>query len=177
MHRLASVCVVLACVVLACSSGKGTGEATLMGPTISTKSVTASSFDGSDGSGAMVRGWRLDFFEAGPGADCTDGGLKVSATIGIFTTMASDKGMVASLPAPAEIPIVQMAPPSVQGQAAANMGAEGVGGIMGSLNLDTFHLNAQAKPDELDGSISAAGTDGTGTAVNITGTFMAPVCD
>jgi hypothetical protein len=65
----------------------------------------------------------------------------------------------------------------VQGQAAANMGAEGVGGIVGSLNIDTFHLNAQSKPDELDGSVSAAGTDGSGRPINITGTFMAPVCD
>ena len=152
--------------------------ATLMGPTIATKSVTASSFDGADGTGAMVRGWRLDFFEAGPGADCTDGSLKVSATIGIFTTMASDKGMVAMLPAPAEIPIVTTAPPTVQGQAAANMGAEGIGNIAGSLHIDTFHLNAQSKPDEIDGSISAAGADNSsGAAVNVSGTFMAPVCD
>lgn len=173
MHRLACVCVVLA----ACSSGKGTGEATLMGPTIATKSVTASSFDGADGSGAMVRGWRLDFFEAGPGADCTDGGLKVSATVPIYTSMASDKGMVAMLPAPANIPIVTMAPPIVQGQAAANMGAEGVNAIVGSLNIDTFHLDPQSKPDEIDGSIAAGGTDGNGNGVNITGTFKAPVCD
>lgn len=148
-----------------------------MGPTIATKSVTATSFDGADGSGAMVRGWRLDFFEAGPGADCTDGALKVSATIGIFTTMASDKGMVAMLPAPANIPIVTMSPPNVQGQAAANMAAEGVTGIVGSLNLDTFHLDARSKPDEIDGSIVAGGTDGTGNTVNITGSFKAPVCD
>src|SRR5437763_12015062 len=131
MHRLACVCVVLA----ACSSGKGTGEATLTGPTIGTKSVTATAFDGADGTGAMVRGWRLDFFEAGPGADCTDGGLKVSATIGIYTVMPSDKGMVATLPSPADIPIVTMSPPTVQGQVAANMGAEGLGGVMGDLML------------------------------------------
>jgi len=177
MHRLACVCVVLASVVLACSSGKGTGEATLMGPAASTKSVTASSFDGSDGSGNMVRGWRLDFFEAGPGADCTDAGLKVSATIAIFTSMASDKGMVATLPAPAEIPIVTKSPPIVQGQAAATMGTDDIGGIVGSLNIDTFHLDAKSNPDEIDGSITAAGTDGTGNSANITGTFKAPVCD
>ena len=173
MHRLACVCVVLA----ACSSGKGTGEATLMGPTTSTKSVTASSFDGADGSGAMVRGWRLDIFEAGPGADCTDGGLKVSATIGIFTSMASDHGMVASLPAPADIPIVMMSPPSVQGTAAAVMGAEGVNGIVGNLHIDKFHLDPNSKPDEIDGTISAGGTGGAGNSVAITGTFMAPICD
>ena len=33
------------------------------------------------------------------------------------------------------------------------MGAEGVGGIVGSLNIDMFHLNPQSKPDELDGSV------------------------
>jgi hypothetical protein len=173
MHRLACVCVVLA----ACSSGKGTGEATLMGPTVATKSVTATSFDGADGSGSMVRGWRLDFLEAGPGTDCTDNSIKVSATIGIFTSMASDKGMVATLPAPADIPIVVTSPPMVQGQAAANMGAEGVNNIVGNLHIDTFHLNAQSKPDEIDGSITAGGTDGTGTGISVTGTFKAPVCD
>ena len=79
-----------------------------------TKSVTASSFDGADGSGAMVLGWQLDFFEDGPGADCTDGSLKVSATIGIYTTMTSDHGMAAALPAPGGITIVTMSPPTVQ---------------------------------------------------------------
>jgi hypothetical protein len=173
MHRLACLCVVL----VACSSGKGTGAASLMGPTTATKSVTASSFDGADGSGAMVRGWRLDFLEAGPGTDCTDNSVKVSATIGIFTTMPSDKGMVATLPEPADISIVLMSPPSVQGQAAANMAAEGVGNIVGVVHIDTFHLNAQSKPDEIDGSVNAGGTDGTGRDVPVTGTFKAPVCD
>jgi hypothetical protein len=173
MHRLACICVVLA----ACSSGKGTGAATLMGPTIATKSVTATSFDGADGSGTMVRGWRIDFLEAGPGTDCTDNSVKVSATIGIFTTMPSDKGMVATLPVPADIPIVVMAPPSVQGQAAANMGVEGVNNVVGSVHIATFHLNAQGKPDEIDGTVSAGGTDANGAGVNVTGTFMAPVCD
>lgn len=174
MHRLACICVVLA----ACSSGKGTGEATLMGPTTPTKSVTATSFDGDDGTGTKVRGWRLDFLDAGPGTDCTDNSVKVSATIGIFTTMPADKGMVATLPAPADITIVTMSPPTVQGQAAANMGAEGVGNIVGVVHIDTFHLNAQSKPDEIDGTVSAGGgAAGTGDAVNITGTFKAPVCD
>lgn len=173
MHRLASICVVLA----ACSSGKGTGEATLMGPTIATKSVTATSFDGADAGGTMVRGWHLDFLDAGPGTDCTDNSVKVSATIGIFTSQPSDKGMVATLPAPADIPIVIPAPPMVQGQAAANMGVEGVSNVQGSLHIETFHLNAQSKPDEIDGTVTAGGTDGQGNGVNITGTFKAPICN
>lgn len=173
MHRLACVCVVLA----ACSSGKGTGEATLMGPTLTTKSATATSFDGLDGSGTKVRGWRIDFLVAGPGTDCTDNSVKVAATLGIFTTQAADKGMVATLPAPADIPLVITAPPTVQGQAAGNMDAEGVGNIQGTLHIDTFHLDAQSKPDEIDGTITAGGLDNTGNGVNVTGTFKAPVCD
>ena len=58
MMRFAAVCAVLA----ACSSGKATGTATLDGPITMTKSVTATSFNGADGSGSVVRGWTLDFF-------------------------------------------------------------------------------------------------------------------
>ncbi|MBV8757633.1 MAG: hypothetical protein JO257_10170 [Deltaproteobacteria bacterium] len=148
-----------------------------MGPTLTTKSATATSFDGADGAGTMVRGWRIDFLVAGPGTDCTDNSVKVAATVGIFTSQPSDKKMVATLPAPADIPIVMTSPPNVSGQAAANMGAEGVGNIVGTFHIDTFHLNAQSKPDEIDGTITAGGTDGTGNAVNITGTWKAPVCD
>ena len=81
------------------------------------------------------------------------------------------------LRAPADIPIVIASPPTVQGQAAANMGAEGVGNIVGTVHIATFHLNAQSKPDEIDGTVSAGGADNTGNGVAVTGTFTAPVCD
>ena len=173
MHRLACACVLL----MACGGGNGTGEATLMGPTVATKSATATAFFESDAGGTMVRGWTIDFFEAGPGADCTDGGLKVSASLGIWTNQAADGHEVATLQTASDITIVKDNPPTLVGPFAATMGAEGVGGIVGTVHIDEFHLDANQKPDRIDGTISAGGTGNGGSAVSVTGTFMAPVCD
>ena len=172
MHRLAAMCVVLA----ACSGGTGTGAATLMGPTIATNSSTATAFFDVDAGGTMVRGWTIDFFEAKPGADCTDGSLKVSASLGIWTNMPADGKMVAMLPSQAQIAIITMNPPTINGQAVGIMGAEGVGGIVGTVSIDEFHLDAKGNPDKITGTINAGGTDNGGAAVAVTGMFTAPVC-
>jgi hypothetical protein len=173
MHRLACLCVVL----MACGGGTGTGEATLMGPTAPTKSATATAFFEADAGGNMVRGWTIDFFEAGPGADCTDGSLKVSASLGIWTNQAADGKKVATLQTASEITIVTDNPPTIVGMFAATMGAEGVGQIRGTVDINEFHLDAKQNPDRIDGTINAGGTDDNGAAVAVTGMFSAPVCN
>ena len=173
MHRLAGICGVLA----ACSSGTGTGAASLMGPTVATNSATATAFFDVDATGTKVRGWTIDFFEAKPGADCTDGGLKVSASLGIWTNQPADGTKVATLPSMAEIGIITMNPPMINGQAIALLGAEGVGSIVGTMMINEFHLDAKGNPDKITGSINAGGTGNGGAAVSVTGDFAAPICN
>lgn len=173
MHRLAGICVVLA----ACSGGTGTGAATLMGPTVATNSATATAFFDVDAGGTKVRGWTIDFFEAKPGADCTDGSLKVSASLGIWTNQPADGKKVATLQTAGSISIITMNPPMINGDAVGIMGAEGVGQIVGVVTIDDFHLNAGGTPDKISGTINAGGTASGGSAVGVTGTFMAPICN
>jgi hypothetical protein len=162
---------------MACSSGTGTGEATLMGPTVATKSATATAFFDVDAGGNMVRGWTIDFFEAGPGADCTDGSLHVSASLGIWTNQPADGKKVATLQTASEITIVKDNPPTIVGEFAATMGAEGVGGIVGVVDITDFHLDAKQNPDRIEGTINAGGNNNAGGAVSVTGTFKAPICN
>lgn len=162
---------------MACGGGAGTGEATLMGPTVATKSATATAFFDADAAGNMVRGWTIDFFEAGPGADCTDGSLKVSASLGIWTNQPVDGHKVAELQSASTVIIVKDNPPTIVSEFAATMGAEGVGGIVGTVDIGEFHLDASGNPDRIDGTINAGGTASSGGSVAVTGTFSAPVCD
>lgn len=173
MHRLAGICVVLA----ACSSGTGTGAATLMGPTVATNSATATPFFDVDAGGTKVRGWTIDFFEAKAGADCTDNSLKVSASLGIWTNQPADGNKVGTLQSAGQISIVTMNPPMINGDAVAIMGAEGVGQIVGIVQIDEFHLDAGGKPDKITGEINAGGLGNDGGSVNVTGMFTAPVCN
>lgn len=172
MHRLAGICVVLA----ACSGGTGTGAASLMGPTIATNSATATAFFDVDAAGTKVRGWTIDFFEAKPGADCTDGSLKVSASLGIWTNQPADGMKVATLQSAGSISIITMNPPMINGDAVALMGAEGVNSIVGVVTISDFHLDPKGTPDKITGMINAGGTNMAGGAVNVTGMFEAPVC-
>ena len=173
MHRLAGICVVLA----ACSSGTGTGAATLMGPTAATASATATPFFDVDAGGTKVRGWTIDFFEAKAGADCNDNSLKVSASLGIWTNQPADGNKVGTLQSAGQISIVTMNPPMINGDAVAIMGAEGVGQIVGIVSIDEFHLDAGGKPDKITGEINAGGLGNDGGSVNVTGMFTAPVCN
>ena len=84
--------------------------------------------------------------------------------------------MVATLEA-GDIPIVTMSPPTATSGQVAAMGADGLSGIHGLVSITTFHLDPNAKPDRIDGSVNAAGTADAGGDVNVTGTFSAPVCD
>lgn len=173
MHRLAGICVVLA----ACSSGTGTGAATLMGPTVATNSATATPFFDVDAGGTKVRGWTIDFFEAKAGADCTDNSLKVSASLGIWTNQPADGNKVGTLQSQGQISIITMNPPMINGDAVGIMGAEGVGQIVGIVQIDEFHLDAGGKPDKITGEINAGGLGNDGGSVNVTGMFTAPVCN
>jgi hypothetical protein len=147
-----------------------------MGPTIATSSASASPFFDVDAGGNKVRGWTIDFFQAKPGADCTDGSLKVSASLALWTNEPVDGKKVASIAADSEIAIVNATPPTIAGQYAATMGAAGVGSILGTVNVTTFHLDASGNVDHMDGMINAGGMDSSGTAVPVQGTFTAPVC-
>jgi hypothetical protein len=149
-----------------------------MGPTVATKSATATAFFESDAGGTMVRGWTIDFFEAGPGADCTDSGLKVSASLGIWTNQAADGHEVATLQTSSDITIVKENPPTVNGNAVATMGTkDGIVIQSGIVTISEFHLTDLTHADRIDGTINAGGTGDGGTGVAVTGTFMAPVCD
>lgn len=173
MHRLAGICVVLA----ACSSGTGTGAATLMGPTVATNSATATPFFDVDAGGTKIRGWTIDFFEAKAGADCTDNSLKVSASLGIWTNQPADGNKVGTLQSAGQISIITMNPPMINGDAVAIMGAEGIGQIVGIVQIDEFHLDAGGKPDKITGEVNAGGIGTDGGSVPVTGMFTAPVCN
>jgi hypothetical protein len=148
-----------------------------MGPTIGTKSATATAFFMDDATSTKVRGWTIDFFEAGPGADCTDGSLKVSASLGIWTNQPADGTKPATLQSAGEISIITMNPPMINGDAVGVMGAEGIGQIVGSVSIDDFHLDAKGNPDKIMGTINAGGINSAGGSTPVTGTFTAPVCN
>jgi hypothetical protein len=73
--------------------------------------------------------------------------------------------------------IVAESPPTVTGTNAANMGAQGIGGIVGSVNITEFHLKTDLTADDIKGTISAGGNDSNSSPVTISGTFDAPVCE
>ena len=73
--------------------------------------------------------------------------------------------------------IVAESPPTVTGTTAANMGAMGIGQIVGSVDITEFHLKPDQTADDIKGAISAGGNDMNGSPINITGMFDAPVCE
>lgn len=159
----------------ACSSGIGTGTGTVEVVTPAAKSATATSFEGEDGSGTKVMGWKIEFFEQSPGEDCFSADLNVVAKIGIYTSMAVGEAPQALL-SPGEIPIVTMSPPTVIGQAAAVMSANDIGAIAGTLTITDFHLAPDAMhADHLVGNFVVGGTGPDGD-VSFTGSFDTDVC-
>lgn len=171
----------LACVVIALAAGCGgsgfsTGTATLTGVSPAPMSASATSFNDADGAGTMVMGWKISFWEQGDGADCQSTDTHRSAAISIYTKQPVVSGKKATLEL-GDVAIVTDAPPTVAGTAAATMGAEGVGQIVGSVSITTFHLRADLSADEIKGSISAGGSGSGGAGVAISGSFDAPVCE
>jgi hypothetical protein len=140
------------------------------------KSVGARVFSGPDGSGNNVMGWKLEFFEQGPGADCLSTDTKVVARLGIYTNTPDDGKTDQALLAIGDIPIVTVSPPVVNGQAAAVMSAMGVTITSGSMTITDFHLSDATHGDRIKGTVTAGGMDGTGNPVSVTGMFDAPYC-
>jgi hypothetical protein len=158
-------------------SGFESGTAMLTSIKPAPMSASAVSFVGADGSGKMVLGWTIDFFEQGAGADCQSQDVHVVASVGIFSNTVDDGTHKKAMLATGDIVIVATSPPTVQGNAAATMGATGINSIVGTVTITEFHLRPDLSADRINGTINAGGTDSTGTAQSITGTFMAPVCE
>lgn len=172
MQRLAFLALLIGA---ACgSSGSATGAASLTGVTPAVKAAATEPFEGRDGSGTNVMGWTILLFADAAGGGCMEG--DVVAKVGIFTNQAVGSAPQAIL-TQGGIPIVAEAPPAVAGQAAANMGVEGLGGVTGLIQITDFRLNADGKTaSRIEGSISAAGYDANNEGVSVTGDFVAPVC-
>ncbi len=173
MQRLACLLVIL---TAACGDdGTGTGEATLSYVMPSVKSAYAKTFKGVDGSGTTVLGWKIELTDAAPGTGCKASGVKVQASVGIFTSQTS--GTFADLPT-GDISIVLDSPPTAPAMSAsANMGATGVTGVEGTISITGVGKTADGKSViRIDGSIAAGGSDGNGNPVMLMGTFDAPNC-
>ena len=170
----------LACLIVfsaACGgSGFETADAMLTGIVPTPMSASATSFVGADGAGTMVMGWKISLWEQGAGADCMSNDTHRVAAVSIYTNQPPVSGKKAMLDT-SEIGIVTESPPTVNGTYAATMGAEKIGSIQGQITISDFHLKPDLTADEMKGSINAAGTDGNGAAVAISGMFDAPVCE
>jgi hypothetical protein len=172
MQRFASLLILIA----ACTSGTGSGEASMTGTMPPVKSAAAKTFAGGDGTGMKVLGWKIELYENGPGADCLSDDTKTNSTIGIYTAQVDGSAPQALLPA-GEITITTMSPPIVSGSAAANMAVTGLSDVAGIVMIDEFHLTADAKhADRIKGTVNAYGKDANGGDVAVTGSFTAPVC-
>jgi len=175
MQRIA--CLLIG-ITAACGGGTDSGPANLTGVMPAAKSVGARTFAGPDGSTPPVNvlGWKLEFFEQDPGADCLSADTKVVARVGIYTNQADDGVKPQALLAIGDIPIVVASPPPVNGAAAATMSAEGANMIQGLVSITEFHLADAMHGDRIKGTITAGGQDGAGGGINISGTFDAPYC-
>jgi hypothetical protein len=174
MHRL--VCLLV--VVAACGgSGFETGAAEITGSTPPIMSAGATSFTGADASGTMVKGWTIDLFGEGAGADCQSQDVQPIGSVAIYTSQPDDTSGKKAMLATGDIVIVAESPPMVNGNAAASMGVKGINGIVGIITISSFHLRADLTADKIEGTINAGGTDGNGTALSLTGPFTAPVCE
>jgi hypothetical protein len=175
MKRLA--CVLLVGMAACGGSGFNTGEASLTNVMPEIKSAGAVSFTGADGNGTMVQGWTINLFSADANSDCVDAKSKLVGSIGIYSSQTPDMADKAQLQT-GDIAIVTTAPPPVNGNAAANMGAEGISNIVGTVTITNFHLTADLTADLIEGTINAGGMDSaSGSAVSLTGMFSAPVCE
>lgn len=178
MQRLVGLIIVTAA---ACGpNGTDTGTGMITGVTPPGMSATVRTFEGPTAEGTKVMGWKLEFFDKGPGADCLSSDVKVVASVGIFTNQPADGSKPQAILQTGGISIVTQSPPSLQASAtAATMGAIGVSNIMGLINIDEFHLTPDAMhADRIKGTVSAGGNDdGSGSGVLLDGTFDAPLCE
>lgn len=164
-------------ITAACGGGTDSGPATLSGVTPPAMSVGARIFAGPDGDGNQVLGWKLEFFEQAPGADCLSADTKVVAAIAIYTKDPDDGSKEQAMLATGDISIVTDNPPKVNGNATATMSAEGVVISSGIVSITEFHLTDLTHADRIKGTVTAGGMDaGTGAAVAVSGEFDAPYC-
>jgi len=169
MQRL--VCLFLV-ICAACTSGTSTGMATLTG--VDVKASATEPFEGADATGNTVLGWNILLYKDGAGGDCLEG--TVLAKVSIFTNTPKGEAEQAIL-STGGISIVADSPPTIAANAVANMGAEGVGSIVGIVEISEFHLTSDAKhADRIAGTISAAGYDSSDNGVALNGSFTAPIC-
>lgn len=173
MQRIA--CLLIG-ITAACGGGTDSGPAELTGVVPPGKSVGARTFHGLDGNMMDVLGWKLEFFEQGPGADCLSSETIVVASIGIYTNQPYDGVKPQAILLTGEIPIVPTSPPPVAGAAAATMSAKGVAITSGQLTISEFHLVDTMHADRIKGTIVAGGMDGTGNPISVNGSFDAPYC-
>jgi hypothetical protein len=172
MQRLACLALVL---TAACGGGTPTGEATLSGVSPAVKAASMETFQGPDAAGTNVLGWTINFYSNDAGGDCLEG--SVVAKITIYTTQAVGSKPQALLQT-GGIPIVTEVPPTVNGQATANMGVEGVSMVQGQIQIQEFHLTPDAMhADRIAGTVNAGGYDANQGGVSLTGTFTAPICE
>ena len=174
MTRLAFL---LCLITAACGGGTETGEASLSNTQPPVKSASAKPFQGADGAGMMVLGWKIELYKDDAGASCTEASRV--GTIGIYSNQAAGGANPQALLSTGFITIVTAAPPMVVGSAAANLSVDGISVMSGGVTLTEFHLTADAKhADRIAGMITAGGTDaGTGGDVTLDGMFVAPVCE
>ena len=176
MQRLVGIFIA---VTAACGpNGTDTGTGMITGVTPPGKSATVRTFEGPDAEGNKVMGWKLEFFDQGPGADCLSSDVKVVASVGIFTNQAAGSKPQAILQT-GDISIVTQSPPSLMSSAtAATMGAIDVSNIMGIVSIEEFHLTPDAMhTDRIKGTVTAGGQSNTGGDVALNGTFDAPLCN
>ncbi len=173
MQRIACLLIGIAA---ACGGGTDSGPASLTGTNPPAMSVGARVFIGQDGNMVDQIGWKLEFFEQGPGADCLSADTKVVASIGIYTATPNDGTDVHAELKIGDIPIVMTNPPPVAGNAAANMSALGVTITSGVVSITDYHLVDATHADRIKGTVTAGGTDGAGNGVSVTGSFDAPYC-
>ena len=176
MSRLGLLALVAA---TACTSNLGppSGTGSLTGAPKTVMSSGANSFTGADGSGTKVLGWTVYLFTNGPGAACNSADTKVSATLGIYTSQAPDNSNKKAQLLTGDISIVPMSPPTVTGQATASMGVDSLVNVQGVVEISDFLVDSGGTVQHISGTITAAGTDGTGNPVNLSGSFVAPNCD
>jgi hypothetical protein len=171
MQRLVCLALVL---TAACGGGTPTGEATLSGVSPAVKAAASEPLEAPDAAGTQVLGWNILFYSNDAGGDCLEG--TVVAKIAIYTTQAVGSKPQALLQT-GGISIVTEAPPTVNGQATANMGVEGVSMVQGQLQIEEFHLTPDAMhADRIRGTVNAGGYDANQQGVSLTGSFTAPIC-
>lgn len=173
---LRSLAALVAVALAACGSPYKTGAADLTSISPTVQSAGAVSFTMADGAGNSVLGWELQFFANGAGYDCLSNNADEVADVFIFTQQTT--GDRATL-VPSEVSIVPDNPPTATGNAVAHMAVNGIKQINGVLDLTDVHVNTSSNDiDRFEGTVTAAGTsDATGAGVNITGNFIAPVCE